>query len=313
MYIELVSLLLYCMLNQPSLKLICCSILSSHVINLCYNKLTQPIYEKGLLKCHSGLLAQNINMANLVIREHTSWKNLRCLCSTEQSDLALEGSSYSAFSRQKSFGGIRSPQTIRILWRAIWRLGKATVHLGKLFLFATSCVLAGTFVSFVVDPSYILELPSSTLTFTCNVTYTTPLKLNDSVPWIRWDTELINADVTDQSMFTSGVLAYSNLNLNDVNSSFCGVYICSAMDRFTGLPSTGNVTAIVNTGMFQMGNLGLPSAYPIIKFTLRHGMKNVTKRHPWLCMEEMLPSYIEIGYLMACHAYITAYIVTMRG
>lgn len=96
---------------------------------------------------------------------------------------------------------------------------------------------------------YIAGPSLSILTLTCNVTYATAQRLEISAPIIRWDTELNNVDVSDQTMLTTGVFAYSNLNLDDVNSSYCGIYFCSAMDQFTGLPSTGNATAIVHTGM----------------------------------------------------------------
>ena len=56
-------------------------------------------------------------------------------------------------------------------------------------------------------------------------------------------------DISDQSIVTSGVSVSSNLNLNDVNSSYCGLYVCSAMDRFTGLPTTGNASVNVDTGI----------------------------------------------------------------
>lgn len=68
------------------------------------------------------------------------------------------------------------------------------------------------------------------------------------MPVIRWDADLDNVDLSDQTMLSSGVSAYSNLNLSDVNASYCGVYICSAMDRYTGLPTTGNASVVVNIG-----------------------------------------------------------------
>ena len=69
-----------------------------------------------------------------------------------------------------------------------------------------------------------------------------------SMPVIIWSTNLTNVDISDQSLHTDTELAYSILSLTDVSARYCGVYICSAMDNFTGLPSTGNATVNVNTG-----------------------------------------------------------------
>lgn len=105
-----------------------------------------------------------------------------------------------------------------------------------------------SFISFVVDTPIISGPPSSALTLTCSVTYMTSQRLGISMPLIRWDTDLDHVDISDQTVLSSGESAYSNLTLSNVNSSYCGIYTCSAMDRFTGLPSTGSATAIVNTG-----------------------------------------------------------------
>ena len=69
-----------------------------------------------------------------------------------------------------------------------------------------------------------------------------------SMPAITWSTTLADVDVSDQTLHTDGEFAYSTLNLTDVDSRYCGVYMCSAMDDFAGLPSTGNTTVLVNTG-----------------------------------------------------------------
>ena len=97
--------------------------------------------------------------------------------------------------------------------------------------------------------------PAEHLTLTCNVTYLSPDHLMTSMPVIIWSTNLTNVDISDQSLHTDAELAYSTLNLTDVSARYCGVYVCSAMDDFTGLPSTGNSTVSVNTGIpsFLMG------------------------------------------------------------
>ena len=74
------------------------------------------------------------------------------------------------------------------------------------------------------------------------------------MPVITWNSNLTNVDISDQDLHTDAELAYSTLNLINVNSRYCGVYTCSAMDNFTGLPSIGNTTVTVNTGTFQISS-----------------------------------------------------------
>ena len=71
------------------------------------------------------------------------------------------------------------------------------------------------------------------------------------MPIITWSSNLTNVDISGQSLYTDAELAYSILNLTNVNSRYCGVYACTAMDSFTGLPSTANAVVEVNTGTFQ--------------------------------------------------------------
>lgn len=106
-----------------------------------------------------------------------------------------------------------------------------------------------TFVNFTVATPYVSGQNSSVLSLTCTVAYATPQRLGNSIPLLQWYTYLSNVDVSDQTVLTVGALASSNLNLNAVNSSYCGIYYCSAMDLFTGLPSIGNITADILTGI----------------------------------------------------------------
>jgi hypothetical protein len=66
------------------------------------------------------------------------------------------------------------------------------------------------------------------------------------MPVLQWGTELERVDISDQMVVTTGALVYANLSLDDVNSNYCGVYVCSAMDHFTGMPTTGNATVVLN-------------------------------------------------------------------
>ena len=99
-----------------------------------------------------------------------------------------------------------------------------------------------------VTTSSVQGPPAGHLTLICNVTYLSPDHLVASMPAITWSTNLTNVDISDQSLNTDAEFAYSALNLVDVSARHCGVYICSAMDNFTGQPSIGNATVSVNTG-----------------------------------------------------------------
>lgn len=102
--------------------------------------------------------------------------------------------------------------------------------------------LSLTTISFIEGP------PAGHLTLTCNVTYSSPDHLIASMPVIVWSTNLTYVDISDQNLHTDAEFAFSTLNLADVDSRYCGMYICSAMDKFTGLPSKRNVTVTVKTG-----------------------------------------------------------------
>ena len=79
------------------------------------------------------------------------------------------------------------------------------------------------------------------------------------MPVIAWNSNLTNVDISDQDLHTDAELAYSTLNLTNVNSRYCGVYTCSVMDNFTSLPSTGNTTVTVNTGTIAQPSLHIPA------------------------------------------------------
>ena len=86
------------------------------------------------------------------------------------------------------------------------------------------------------------------------------------------------ATEADIVQYTDAEVAYFTLNLANVTSRYCGVYICSAMDNFTGLPSTGNAIVCVDTKTWGFEKiLKNPFSILIIRltwcntFTLRNG------------------------------------------
>ncbi len=64
-----------------------------------------------------------------------------------------------------------------------------------------------------------------------------------------WSTDLDGVDISQQSVRIVGEVVLSELTLSNVDSSYCGVYYCSASDRYsTGIPPTVNATVSVNIG-----------------------------------------------------------------
>lgn len=93
----------------------------------------------------------------------------------------------------------------------------------------------------------------SDLSLLCSVTYQANEQLMDAMPVISWSTYLTKVNISDQSSIIGdgGRLAALQLNLNRVNSSYSGMYVCSVMDRYSDMLTTSNATVVVNTGMLM--------------------------------------------------------------
>jgi hypothetical protein len=119
-------------------------------------------------------------------------------------------------------------------------------------------LLAASFVNFAIVTPSIQGLPGDNIVLNCGVEYLSRDHLDTSMPQLTWSTDLSNVDTSAQSLHIGENSANLTLSLSNVNSSSCGEYSCSAMDRFTGLPSSGNATVIVDTGTLLVD---LPALY----------------------------------------------------
>ena len=100
-----------------------------------------------------------------------------------------------------------------------------------------------------------METPSVLASFegsaelVCNISYPSSEDLMSSVPTLGWETRLMNVDISDQSSQTVGDKYFESvLSISSVNSSYCGIYTCVALDNHVALPTTANAT--INVGKF---------------------------------------------------------------
>ena len=71
----------------------------------------------------------------------------------------------------------------------------------------------------------------------------------DSMANVSWDTSIYGVDITDQRIIIRGGDVVSELSLSGVNATFCGLYSCSATDRYTVNSSTAITNVDVITGI----------------------------------------------------------------
>lgn len=90
--------------------------------------------------------------------------------------------------------------------------------------------------------------PGANLLLLCNAPYPAQQNALNSMANISWSTEIDGVDISNQSIVRKEEVIVSELLLTDVNFRFCGVYSCSATDRFTQLPSTTSTYVEINTG-----------------------------------------------------------------
>lgn len=71
------------------------------------------------------------------------------------------------------------------------------------------------------------------------------------MPIFTWSTNLNDVNITTQDisiLSDTSETMIATLYLNNVNSKYCGLYICSVMDIYTGQPSSETGTAVVEIG-----------------------------------------------------------------
>ena len=105
-----------------------------------------------------------------------------------------------------------------------------------------------SFTNLSVEPM-ISGNPGADLLLLCNVSYPVERNALNSLANISWSTEIDEVNISNQRVIRSDEVFVSELILTNVSSRFCGLYSCSATDRFTPLPSTRNTNVEINIGM----------------------------------------------------------------
>lgn len=107
--------------------------------------------------------------------------------------------------------------------------------------------LTASFINHTVTP-FVSGTFGGNISLTCSVSYPTSERLDESMPVFTWSTNLNDVDITTQDTSNASVTINRHLYLNAVNSKYCGLYICSVSDIYTGQPSIQAGTAVVEIG-----------------------------------------------------------------
>ena len=100
----------------------------------------------------------------------------------------------------------------------------------------------------VVTPSIATSLGED-IVLECNISYPTAQDLMDANATLIWSTELSNV-ASSQSVTVMDRYLVSELSLPSVNSSYCGMYTCTASDDLVALSTSD--TAMVQVGKYSL-------------------------------------------------------------
>ena len=96
----------------------------------------------------------------------------------------------------------------------------------------------------VITPSIATSLGEN-IVLECNISYPTAQDLMDANATLDWSTELSNV-ASSQTVTEMDRYLVSELSLLSVNSSYCGMYTCTANDDLVALSTSD--TAMVQVG-----------------------------------------------------------------